>query len=342
MNTNKKDVLLQVKDLRTVFESDYGPLAAVDGADFELRHGEVLGVVGESGSGKTQLCMSIMRLIAEGGRIESGEIIFKGRNLLEISAQEMRRIRGSEISMIFQEPGSSFDPVYTVGNHITETLHMHQAISRTAAHERSIELLKEVGIARPEAIVDEYPQRLSGGMCQRVMIAIALSCAPKLLIADEPTTALDVTIQAQVLELMKKLQKEHHTAILFITHDLGVIAEMARQVVVMYAGEIVEKADAVKLFAEPRHPYTRALIRSRPRSTEKTVGKLPSIRGNVPNLSSKPPGCPFHPRCTEAMEVCRHKKPPRHLFRSGQEVRCWLHEAKAAQCFSCGDREGLV
>jgi oligopeptide/dipeptide ABC transporter ATP-binding protein len=320
-------VLLSVRNLKTVFDTDEGPLPAVDGASFDLRPGEVLGIVGESGSGKTQLSMSIMRLLAAGGRIESGEIWFDGKNLLAQSDAELRRIRGNDIAMIFQEPMTSLNPVYTIGDQLMETIRLHQKLDRKGARSRAIEMLKLVGIPRASEVIDEYPHRFSGGMRQRAMIAMALSCNPKLLIADEPTTALDVTIQAQILELMKELKDRINSAIIFITHDLGVIAEVAEHVVVMYTGEVVERAEVHALFSDPKHPYTRGLIGSRPLLTEDRA-RLEFIRGQVPTLTAKPAGCPFHPRCPEAMDVCRASMPPRRLFEGDQEVRCWLHESE--------------
>lgn len=320
------DMLLQVKDLTTVFETEQGPLTAVDGASLDLRAHEVLGVIGESGSGKTQLSLSVMQLLAAAGSITGGSIVFEGRDLLTLSRRRLRRIRGNEISMIFQEPGVALDPLYTVGNQLVETIRQHRRVTRREARNRAETLLVDVGIGRPGEILQEFPQKLSGGMLQRVMIAMALSCEPKLLIADEPTTALDVTVQAQILELMRDIKNRYGTSILFITHDLGVIAEICDEVAVMYAGQVVERAPIQQLFDAPQHPYTQALIRSRPLVTDKKTRPLPSITGQVPTLTERPTGCPFHPRCSEAMEVCRVAMPPRHTFAPRRETRCWLHE----------------
>jgi oligopeptide/dipeptide ABC transporter ATP-binding protein len=331
------DIILSVRDLKTEFRTPTGTFAAVDGASFDLRAGEVLGVVGESGCGKTQLSLSIMRLVpSPPGRIAAGTVTFKGRDLLTLSDPEMRSIRGNEIAMIFQEPMTSLNPVYTIGEQLIETIQLHQQLDAKAAREQGIEMLRLVGIPRADEVIDEYPHRFSGGMRQRAMIAMALSCRPSLLIADEPTTALDVTIQAQILELMKELKDKIGTAIMFITHDLGVIAEMAQHVVVMYAGEVVEKADVETLFREPLHPYTRGLIESRP-TIEDERDRLEYIEGSVPDPSHKPSGCPFHPRCPHAMAICREAMPPVRTMRATDDergehqVRCWLHEPEGAQ-----------
>ena len=328
------EVILTVRDLQTVFDTPGGRFAAVDGASFTLHAGEVLGIVGESGCGKTQLSLSILRLVpSPPGHIVAGEIIFRGRDLLRLSESELRRIRGNEIAMIFQEPMTSLNPVYTIGRQLIETLRLHQRLDAKTARNRAIELLRLVGIPRADEVIDEYPHRFSGGMRQRAMIAMALSCRPALLIADEPTTALDVTIQAQILELMKELKDRIGTSIIFITHDLGVIAEMAEQVMVMYAGEVVEKADVDTLFRDPHHPYTRGLIRSRP-LIEDEHERLAYIAGSVPDPAHKPGGCPFHPRCPDAMEVCRVALPRLRTVRDGgdargeHQVRCWLHETR--------------
>ncbi|MCG8481195.1 MAG: ABC transporter ATP-binding protein [Spirochaetales bacterium] len=326
-------MLLRIRNLHTVFDTPSGTISAVDGASLDLRAGEILGIVGESGCGKTQLSLSVMRLVpSPPGRIADGEILFGGRDLLKLTEREMREVRGNEIAMIFQEPMTSLNPVYTIGYQLMETIQLHQKADRKEARAKAIEMLRLVGIPRAEEVIDEYPHRFSGGMRQRAMIAMALSCRPRLLIADEPTTALDVTIQAQILELMKELKDQIQTAIMFITHDLGVIAEMAQHVVVMYAGEVVEKADVETLFRNPAHPYTRGLIESRP-TIEDDRERLGYITGSVPNPAHKPAGCPFHPRCPHAMEVCRVAMPPvrdLHDTVDGAEehqVRCWLHES---------------
>ena len=318
--------LLQVTDLTTVFDTEHGQLTAVDKANLSIKPNEVLGVIGESGSGKTQLSLSVMQLLAAAGSITEGSILFEGNDLLSLSPGRMRRIRGNEIAMIFQEPGVALDPLYTVGNQLVETIRQHRRANRRQAGDRAESLLEDVGIGRPGEIMREYPQKLSGGMCQRVMIAMALSCEPKLLIADEPTTALDVTVQAQILELMRGLKDSYGTSILFITHDLGVVAEICDHVAVMYAGQVVERAPVEQLFDAPQHPYSQALIQSRPTITPERIRPLPSIAGQVPSLTERPPGCPFHPRCPSAMEICKNSMPPLHRFDTRRTVRCWLHE----------------
>lgn len=302
--------LLSVRNLRTVFSTEEGEVAAVDGISFDLHAGETLGIVGESGSGKSVTSLSIMRLIpSPPGRIASGEIIFNGEDLLKKSPAEMRKIRGNEISMIFQEPMTSLNPVFTIGDQIMEAIILHQKLNKKQARERAIEMLRLVGIPSPERRVDEYPHQLSGGMRQRVMIAMALSCNPKLLIADEPTTALDVTIQAQILELLQRLQKELGMAIILITHDLGVVAGMVDRVIVMYAGKIVEEAPVRDLFRAPKHPYSEGLLGSIPKLHE-TQERLQAIEGVVPSPFNMPPGCRFHPRCRYAKPACSQIEPP--------------------------------
>ena len=306
--------LLSVENLRTHFHTDDGVVKAVDGVSYSIEKGKVLGVVGESGCGKSVTALSIMRLIAPPGRIASGRIMFEGRDLLALPENEMRTIRGNNISMIFQEPMTSLNPVFTVGNQIGEAIMLHQKKSRREAREQSIDMLKRVKVPAPEQRVDEYPHQLSGGMRQRVMIAMALACNPKLLIADEPTTALDVTIQAQILDLLRELQQEFHMSILIITHDLGVVAEFADHVAVMYASKIVEYAAAKELYGNPIHPYTKGLFRSRPSTVSDRKEPLKVIPGTVPNPLHFPPGCKFHPRCDLAvssgkLETCRVKEP---------------------------------
>jgi peptide/nickel transport system ATP-binding protein len=320
------EFLLQVQDLVTRFFTDDGVVTAVDHVSFSVRPGEVLGIVGESGCGKSVASLSILRLIQDPpGRIVGGHILFEGRDLLALNDQDMRAIRGNDIAMIFQEPMTSLNPVYTIGNQIGEAIELHQGLEKARVRAKTVEMLKLVGIPRPEDVVDEYPHRFSGGMRQRAMIAMALSCNPKLLIADEPTTALDVTIQAQILELMKELKNTINTAIVFITHDLGVIAEMAQYVVVMYAGKVVESTDVVTLFREPKHPYTIALFKSKPKiEDERDI--LEFIPGAVPNPLQMPPGCPFHPRCTSAMDICKKTEPPEVTLRHGHLIRCWLYK----------------
>jgi oligopeptide/dipeptide ABC transporter ATP-binding protein len=321
-------VLLEIKGLKTYFFSDEGVSRAVDGVDLRLHKGETLGIVGESGCGKSVTALSIMRLIPDPpGRITAGEILLDGENLLELPAERMRRIRGNRISMIFQEPMTSLNPVYTIGNQIAEAVRLHQKLSSQDALNRSLDMLKLVGIPAPERRLHEFPHQLSGGMRQRAMIAMALACKPALLIADEPTTALDVTIQAQILDLMGDLKAQLSTAIILITHDLGVIAESAARVAVMYAGKIVEEADVIRIFETPRHPYTIGLLQSIPRIDRRQAGKarLREIKGIVPIPSRLPTGCAFHPRCPEALGICPREAPRLKTVADGHRVRCWLH-----------------
>ena len=318
--------LLQVDNLVTKFFTDEGVVTAVDRVCFAVNPGEVVGIVGESGCGKSVAALSILRLVQDPpGRIVGGRILFDGRDLLSLDDRRMRAVRGNEIAMIFQEPMTSFNPVYTIGDQIGEAIALHAGLDPAKTRAKTIEMLKLVGIPRPEAVVDEYPHRFSGGMRQRAMIAMALSCNPKLLIADEPTTALDVTIQAQILELMKDMRRRINTAIIFITHDLGVIAEMAQSVVVMYAGRVVESTDVVTLFREPKHPYTVGLFRSKPKIEDERE-TLDFIPGAVPNPLHMPSGCAFHPRCGQVMGRCRSVPPPEVTPADGHFVRCWLYE----------------
>jgi oligopeptide/dipeptide ABC transporter ATP-binding protein len=322
----EREALVDIRDLCTYFHSDDGVAKAVDGVSYAIPAGRTLGLVGESGCGKSVTALSILRLIpSPPGRIERGRILFEGRDLLKLSEAAMRRIRGNDISMIFQEPMTSLNPVFTCGNQITEVLRLHQGLGKREALERAIEMLAKVGIPSPEQRVHEYPHQLSGGQKQRVMIAMALACNPKLLIADEPTTALDVTIQAQILDLLRALQAEFHMAILLITHDLGVIAEMAERVAVMYAGKIAELADAGELFGNPKHPYTVGLFGSLPRLG--THGeRLNVIPGVVPNPIDFPPGCKFHPRCPRAFDRCRVEEPElRAVGSDGHVAACHLY-----------------
>ncbi len=316
--------LLEVKDLKTYFYTSDGVVPAVDGVTFHINKGETVGMVGESGCGKSVTSLSVMRLIpVPPGRIESGQIFFKGRDLVDLSKEEMRKIRGSQISMIFQEPMSSLNPVHTVGRQISESIQLHLKASKSQAMKKTIDLLCQVGIPMPERRINEYPHQLSGGMRQRVMIAIALSCNPHLLIADEPTTALDVTIQAQILELLKSLKKLYDMSILIITHDLGVVADMADRVVVMYGGKVVEEAGVRNIFKDPRHPYTWGLLESIPRIKDRK-DKLHVIEGAVPNPASFPSGCRFHPRCKYREDICSIQDPPMVGFDTGRRVSCWL------------------
>ncbi len=319
------DRLLEVKDLKTYFDTDEGVVKAVDGVSFHLDKGETLGVVGESGSGKSVTSLSVMRLIATPpGRIASGEMFFEGQDLVKKSERDMRRIRGNEISMIFQEPMTSLNPVYTVGDQIAEAIVLHQGKSQREAMRMAAEMLDLVGIPEPGKRVKNYPHQMSGGMRQRVMIAMALSCGPKLLIADEPTTALDVTIQAQILDLMRKLQREIGMSILFITHDLGVVAEVADRVVVMYAGRAVEEGDVNDIFAKPQMPYTLGLMNSIPRvdRAAEHQDRLEAIPGNVPNPLYLPEGCAFHPRCRFMVDACKAENPRLEDTGGGHMVRC--------------------
>lgn len=314
--------ILDVQQLKTRFKTDYGQVAVVDGVDFSINEGETLGVVGESGCGKSVTSLSIMRLLAGNGASE-GQILFKGNNLLDISEKQMQKIRGNDIAMIFQEPMTSLNPLQTVGHQIEEAVLLHRKVSKKEAKERAIEMLKAVGMPRAEEIYGEYPHQLSGGMRQRVMIAMAMSCEPKLIIADEPTTALDVTIQAQILELMQKVKTETNTSIMLITHDLGVVAEMCDRVIVMYAGQVVEEAEKFELFENPKHPYTIGLINSIPELTEE-VEFLETIPGSVPLAHEMPKGCRFAPRCSKVMPICQEQEPS--LFKlDGQKCRCWLY-----------------
>jgi oligopeptide/dipeptide ABC transporter ATP-binding protein len=321
--------LLHIEDLRTYFHTDDALVRAVDGVSYDVNAGETLAVVGESGSGKSVTALSILRLVPQPpGRIEGGRIVFEGRDLLTLSEAEMRKIRGKEISMIFQEPQTSLNPVYTCGEQIVETVVLHERIDRRAARGRAIEMLQLVGIPAAEQRVDEYPHQLSGGMRQRVMIAMALACRPKMLIADEPTTALDVTIQAQILELLERLQRELGMAVLLITHDLGVVAETADRVAVMYAGQVVEYCDVRTAFRQPLHPYTAGLQASLPKLGVERE-RLRVIPGNVPNPARFPRGCRFHPRCPVAIEGCLRDPVLRELA-PGHLVRCWRAEEIAA------------
>ncbi|MGE0423413.1 MAG: ABC transporter ATP-binding protein [Reyranellaceae bacterium] len=321
--------VLQVEDLQTHFFTAIGQVRAVDGVSYALKAGETLGVVGESGCGKSVTALSILRLVANPpGRIVGGAVRFEGRNLLELSDAEMERIRGNEISMIFQEPMTSLNPLYTVGKQIAEAVALHQGLSRKDAWDRAVEMLRRVSIPEPEKRAHAYPHQMSGGMRQRVMIAMALSCNPKVLIADEPTTALDVTIQAQILDLMRELQETTGTAIILITHDMGVVAENADRVVVMYAGRKVEEAPAAELFDNPGHPYTRGLLGSIPQldvaaSRSGPRPRLNEIKGMVPSLFRLPPGCSFAPRCAFATEQCTRVVPSLDEHRPGHFVACW-------------------
>jgi peptide/nickel transport system ATP-binding protein/oligopeptide transport system ATP-binding protein len=326
-----EDLLLQVKDLKTYFYTDDGIVKAVDGIDFTIKKGETLGMVGESGCGKSVSALSILQLVQDPpGKIINGEIWFKGEDLLKKKPEQMRKIRGNDISMIFQEPMTSLNPVYTIGEQISEAIILHQKLNKGNALEKTVEMLKLVGIANPERRVHGYPHELSGGQRQRVMIAMALSCNPDLLIADEPTTALDVTIQAQILELIKKLKDEIGMAVLMITHNLGVIAEVSNHVVVVYAGKAVEYADVTSIFKHPKHPYAMALQKSIPQLTDKPGVKLEVIEGNIPDPLALPTGCKFHPRCKFAINICKKKEPELEKIGDNHIVRCWMYNKEKA------------
>ena len=321
--------VLEIDGLQTHFFTAVGTVRAVDGVSYSVKSGETLGVVGESGCGKSVSALSVLRLVANPpGRIVGGQIRFNGRNLLELSEPEMERVRGNEISMIFQEPMTSLNPLYTVGGQIAEAVALHQGLSRKEAWDRAVEMLRRVYIHEPEKRAHAYPHQLSGGMRQRVMIAMALSCNPKVLIADEPTTALDVTIQAQILELMQEMKDKLGMSVMLITHAMGVVAETCQRVVVMYAGKVVEEAPVEALFGNPRHPYTQGLIRSIPRIDTAVTQKarLEAIPGVVPSLLNPPPGCRFAPRCRYAMAKCREAVPPLREVGDGHKVACVLVE----------------
>jgi peptide/nickel transport system ATP-binding protein len=317
--------VLEVKGLSTSFSTDNGIIPVVNNIDFTVKRQEVVGIVGESGCGKSVTSLSIMGLIPTSNGIVEGGIYFNGENLANFSEKKMRSIRGNEIAMIFQEPMTSLNPVFTIGEQLTEAIKIHWKWSKKKAREHAIQMLQKVGLPRAEQLINEYPHQLSGGMRQRVMIAMAMLCNPKLLIADEPTTALDVTIQAQILELMKKLNKETDTSIIMITHDLGVVAEMCQRIIVMYSGKIVEEADVRTIFKEPKHPYTVGLIQSVPDMREKKE-RLYSIPGNVPKPGSIEFGCHFAPRCPHAHDRCFTETPDLTTLKNGQKVRCWLYE----------------
>ena len=339
MDKTENEVLLDVKGLKTYFYTSNGTVRAVDDVDFYVRKGETLGLVGESGCGKSISSMSLTRIVeTPPGKYEGGEITFDGKTLMRIndkerfliSESEMRSIRGNDISFIFQEPMTSLNPVFKISKQISEPMMLHRGMTKEDALQESIRLLEVVNIPNPERIVNEYPFSLSGGMRQRVMIAMALACEPKLLIADEPTTALDVTVQAQVLDLMNDLKSRINASIIFITHDLGVIAEMCDRVVVMYAGKVVETSPVEELFNSPQHPYTQGLIASKP-DLATTDHRLHVIPGNVPDLTELPGGCPFHPRCSKASDKCKQEYPPTHQISDEHKVSCWGYEGKGAE-----------
>jgi peptide/nickel transport system ATP-binding protein len=328
-NSTPNGKILEVRDLKTYFYTEDGVVKAVDGVDLHVNRGEVMGLVGESGCGKSVTSFSILRLVGIPGRIVGGEVLFEGQNLLALSEAAMRSIRGNRISMIFQQPTSCLNPVFKVGDQIAEVLDVHKEFSREQTHERVVDLLATVGIPEPAKRADCYPHELSGGMAQRVMIAMALACVPELLIADEPTTALDVTIQAQILDLLRTLRANMGTSIILITHDLGIVAETCERVAVMYAGRIVEETDVTTLFASPLHPYTRGLIGSVP-VLGQVKDVLDVIPGSVPNLIDLPSGCKFAPRCLARvqnnLEICTCEEPPLRPVEARHPVRCWLYQ----------------
>lgn len=328
-NANNGQPLLTVKGLKTYFYTEDGVVQAINGVDFAIAPGQVLGVVGESGSGKSVTSLSIMRLLPASGRIVEGEIWFNGRNLVQADESTMLNLRGNEVSMIFQQPTSCLNPVFRIGDQIEEALVTHQSLSKNQAAKQAIELLRTVGIADPQRRARAYPHEISGGMAQRVMIAMALACRPKLLIADEPTTALDVTIQAQILDLMRSLRRETGTSILLITHDMGVIAEMCDTVAVMYAGQIVEYCDVYAIFEEQLHPYAEGLLAAIPvlGIVQETLAVIP---GSVPNLINLPSGCKFHPRCPYGKELCTERVPELKEVKPGHSVRCFMRHAETA------------
>jgi oligopeptide/dipeptide ABC transporter ATP-binding protein len=323
---SERIAVLGVEDLSVVFYTPAGTVRAVDGVSFEIWKKEIFGLVGESGCGKSTTALSIARLIQPPGEIVGGKVIFKGTDLLKVGPREMREIRGKGISMIFQEPMTSLNPVYKVGEQIVETIMLHQNTDKKEAQRKAIEMLKEVRIADPERVFEQYPHQLSGGMLQRAMIAIALSCAPDILIADEPTTALDVTIQAQILALIRELIRKIGTSVLLITHDLGVVAETCERVAVMYAGKIVEASQVEAIFDEPKHPYTKLLLETIPTFRGKKKEFLPTIEGRVPSLIRPPPGCRFHPRCPFAQPICAEKLPDLDEKGRGHYVACHFAE----------------
>ncbi len=322
-----KDTVIEIRNLKLFFDGDYGTVQILNDISFDIRAGETLGIVGESGCGKSQTALSIMRL--NNARIE-GEILFKGQNLLKLPMKEMRRIRGNEISMIFQDPMTCLNPVFTIGHQLSEVFRLHQGMSKEEAWKASIDALRTVHVAMPEKRVKDYPYEMSGGMRQRVMIAMALACKPQLLIADEPTTALDVTIQAQVLDLMRHLRDETGTAIAFITHDLGVVSDMCERAIVLYCGEIMEEASTEELFRNPKHPYTEGLLNALPKPGQRE-GKLYVIPGMVPPAGQFPRGCVFAPRCQYATDKCHAGKPETRTVGEGHTVRCFRYEEVQGQ-----------
>lgn len=331
--------LLQVEDMKTVFKTRMGVVEAIAGVSFHISKGETVAIVGESGSGKSVSALSILRLLDSNGEVTSGKILFNQSNLKDLTDAEIRKVRGNEIAMIFQDPMTCLDPVYTIGDQIIETIKIHEDLSKKEYKERAIDLLRLVGLPDPESRIDAYPHQLSGGQRQRVMIAIALACRPNLIIADEPTTALDVTVQAQIMQLLKDLQSKFGTSIILVTHDLGVVAEMADRVVVVYAGQVVEQSTVIDLFEKPEHPYTEALMRSIPRIETDRNRRLQTIKGNVPSLKELPSGCRFHPRCPLASEKCGTEEPPLFKVREDRVSKCWLADRDLKVKREAADKE---
>jgi oligopeptide transport system ATP-binding protein len=323
--------ILEVKNLHTSFFTHMGEVQAVRGISFDVEKNDILGIVGESGSGKSVTSLSIMGLVDQPGKITEGSILFDGRELVNLSHHELSEIRGNDISMIFQDPMTSLNPVFRVGNQIKEILKTHTNMTKEEMNERAIELLKLVNIPEPETRIRQYPHQFSGGMRQRAMIAMAISCNPKLLIADEPTTALDVTIQAQIIDLLKSLKDKQDLSIIIITHDLGVIAEICNKVIVMYGGLVMEQGTVLDIFDRPEHPYTKGLHQSVPKNVTGEKKRLIPIDGTPPDLLEPPTGCPFYPRCKHAMEVCRQKQPPLYEITKGHLAACWLHDQSAPE-----------
>ena len=339
-------MLLSVKNLSTEFPVKKGIVRAVEDVSFDVDQGEILAIVGESGSGKSVTSLSIMGLLAEPGHVAGGSLEFEGKDLATLSEKQYRELRGNDMAMIFQEPMTSLNPVYRVGNQIVEAIRTHEKVSKAEAKDRAVDLLRKVGIPSPEARIDDYPHQMSGGMRQRVMIAMALSCNPKLLIADEPTTALDVTIQAQILDLLRRLRDDTGMAVLLITHDLGVVSETADRVVVMYCGQVVEEAEVRTLFDHPMHPYTLGLLKSIPRLEDDDSKRLYMIKGMVPNPLEMPPGCHFSDRCDSCMDICRTKV-PELVDVDGHKVRCFLYESadgevKSEEAIARAEAEALA
>ncbi|NLD18232.1 MAG: ABC transporter ATP-binding protein [Tissierellia bacterium] len=326
--TNK---ILEVKNLETSFYTHVGEVKAVRDVSFSLKEGEILGIVGESGSGKSVTSMSIMRLLSDSGKIKNGEILFKGQDLVKLSEKELRKIRGNKITMIFQDPMTSLNPLYSIGDQIEEIILEHKKVSKSEARKRTIEMLEMVGIPGAKKRVNYYPSEFSGGMRQRVMIAMALACEPDLLIADEPTTALDVTIQAQVLRLIKNLNAELNTATILITHDLGVVASTCQNVLVMYGGQIMEMGSDQDIFYRPRHPYTMGLLKSVPKLRTDDKERLSPIAGSTPDMLNPPSGCPFYPRCDYAMKICKMQEPEYFEVGENHKAKCWLLHENAPQ-----------